>query len=49
MQTENYNYTIVKWFSVMACIYFVIGTAIGVWIASELAWPVLNFDNPIYN
>ncbi|MDX1748832.1 MAG: cytochrome-c oxidase, cbb3-type subunit I [Methylophaga sp.] len=46
MQSEHYNYTIVKWFSVMACIYFVIGTAIGVWIASELAWPVLNFDSP---
>ena len=46
MQAENYNYTIVKWFSVMACIYFVIGTGIGVWIASELAWPILNFDNP---
>ena len=30
----------------MACIYLVIGTGVGVWIASELAWPVLNFDNP---
>lgn len=46
MESKPYNYEIVKWFSVMACIYFVIGTGVGVWIASELAWPVLNFDNP---
>jgi len=46
MESKPYNYEIVKWFLVMACIYFVIGTGVGVWIASELAWPVLNFDNP---
>ena len=44
--TIKYNTEITKWFSVMACIYLVIGTAIGVYIASELAWPFLNFDNP---
>jgi cytochrome c oxidase cbb3-type subunit 1 len=43
---EQYNYDVVKWFAYMACVYLVIGTGIGVWIASELAWPVLNFDNP---
>ncbi|WP_330109895.1 cytochrome-c oxidase, cbb3-type subunit I [Methylophaga thalassica] len=46
METKSYNYDIVKFFTVMACIYLVIGTGVGVWIASELAWPVLNFDNP---
>ncbi|WP_043887711.1 cytochrome-c oxidase, cbb3-type subunit I [Methylophaga thiooxydans] len=46
MESKPYNYDIVKWFLVMACVYFVIGTGVGVWIASELAWPVLNFDNP---
>lgn len=46
MKTKSYNYDIVKYFTVMACIYLVIGTGVGVWIASELAWPVLNFDNP---
>lgn len=46
MESKPYNYEVVKWFLVMACIYFVIGTGVGVWIASELAWPVLNFDNP---
>ncbi|MBN47615.1 MULTISPECIES: cytochrome-c oxidase, cbb3-type subunit I [unclassified Methylophaga] len=43
---QNYNYDVVKYFSVSACIYLVLGTAVGVWIASELAWPFLNFDNP---
>lgn len=46
MQAQSYNYKIVKWFLVMASVYLVFGTAVGVWIASELAWPVLNFDNP---
>lgn len=46
METKTYNYNIVKFFTIMACIYLVIGTGVGVWIASELAWPVLNFDNP---
>ncbi len=43
---QNYNYDVVKYFSVSACIYLVLGTAVGVWIASELAWPFLNFDIP---
>lgn len=46
MDNKPYNYDIVKWFMVMACFYLVIGTGVGGWIASELAWPVLNFDNP---
>ena len=40
------NYQVVKGFADMACVYLVVGTGIGVYIASELAWPVLNFDNP---
>ena len=43
---QYYNYDVVKYFSVSACIYLVLGTAVGVWIASELAWPFLNFDIP---
>ncbi len=37
METKPYNYNIVKFFTIMACIYLVIGTGVGVWIASELA------------
>lgn len=43
---EGYNYSIVKFFMVMACIYLVLGTGVGVFIASQLAWPQLNFDIP---
>ena len=39
----KYDMDIVRWFSIAAVIYFVVGTLIGVWIAAELAWPVLNF------
>ncbi len=46
MNQQPYNFEVVKWFTVMAVIYLVIGTGIGVWLASELAWPLLNFDNP---
>ena len=45
-QEQKYNFDVVKWFTVMAVIYLVVGTLIGVYIASELAWPVLNFDIP---
>ncbi len=42
----TYHTQIVKYFSIMASIYLVLGTGVGVWIASELAWPWLNFDIP---
>ncbi len=43
---QQYNYEVVKWFAYMAVVYLVVGTGIGVFIASQLAWPDLNFDNP---
>ena len=42
--TQRYNLEVVKWFAIMAVVYLVVGTSIGVYIASELAWPWLNFD-----
>ncbi len=44
--TQQYNYEIVKKFAVMALIWGLLGMAAGVYIASELAWPFLNFDIP---
>ncbi|MCF6209839.1 MAG: cytochrome-c oxidase, cbb3-type subunit I [Gammaproteobacteria bacterium] len=44
--TEKYHFDVVRWFSVAAVIYLVFGTLVGVLIASQLAWPVLNFDIP---
>ncbi|MFV2059148.1 MAG: cytochrome-c oxidase, cbb3-type subunit I [Gammaproteobacteria bacterium] len=43
---EQYNYDIIKKFTIMAVIWGVIGMSVGVYIASELTWPFLNFDNP---
>ena len=42
----KYDMDVVRWFTIMAAIYLVVGTLIGVYIASELAWPFLNFDIP---
>ncbi|PWQ98508.1 cytochrome-c oxidase, cbb3-type subunit I [Leucothrix arctica] len=42
--TELYNYDIVKKFAIASLVWGVLGMFTGVWIASELAWPFLNFD-----
>jgi cytochrome c oxidase cbb3-type subunit 1 len=46
---EQYNFDIVKKFSVMALVWAVVGMLVGVYIASELAWPFLNFDSPYFS
>jgi len=43
---QKYDYGVVRWFTVMAVVYLVVGASVGVYIASELAWPFLNFDLP---
>jgi len=44
--TEQYNYDIIKKFAIMAMVWALLGMLAGVYIASELAWPFLNFDIP---
>ncbi|MBN2873074.1 MAG: cytochrome-c oxidase, cbb3-type subunit I [Halothiobacillaceae bacterium] len=41
---EMYQYDIIRWFAVAAVVWGIIGMAAGVYIASELAWPFLNFN-----
>jgi cytochrome c oxidase cbb3-type subunit 1 len=41
---EQYNYDIVKKFAIMTIFWGIAGMTAGVYIASELAWPFLNFD-----
>jgi len=41
---EQYNYDIVKKFALMAIFWGIAGMSAGTYIASELAWPFLNFD-----
>ena len=43
---EQYNYALVRKFAVMALVWGLIGMGVGVYIASELAYPFLNFDIP---
>jgi len=43
---QKYNYSVVRWFTIMSAVYLVVGALVGVYIASELAWPILNFDSP---
>ena len=44
MEETKYNFDVVRWFAIMAVVYLVVGTLVGTYIASELAWPFLNFD-----
>ena len=44
--TDDYEVDIVKLFSIMAIVYGIIGMTVGVFIASQLAWPALNFGIP---
>lgn len=41
---HEYEITLVRFFTIMAVAWGIIGMGIGVFIASQLAWPVLNFD-----
>lgn len=43
---EQYNYDIVRKFTIMTLVWGAIGMLVGVYIASELAFPILNFDIP---
>jgi cytochrome c oxidase cbb3-type subunit I len=45
-QEATYNYTIVRQFAIMTVIWGIVGMLVGVYIAAELAWPLLNFDIP---
>ncbi len=44
--TDDYETTLIKMFSIMAVVYGIIGMGVGVFIASQLAWPWLNFGIP---
>jgi len=44
LSSEQYNYDIVKKFAIASIIWGILGMTAGVYIASELAWPFLNFD-----
>ncbi len=44
--SEQYNYEIIRKFAIMSMVWGVLGMSAGVYIALELAYPVLNFNIP---
>ncbi|MBL8573085.1 MAG: cytochrome-c oxidase, cbb3-type subunit I [Hyphomicrobiaceae bacterium] len=45
----NYNYGPIKFASIAAMFWGIAGFIVGLTVASQLAWPVLNFDFPLTN
>ncbi|MGF1909653.1 cytochrome-c oxidase, cbb3-type subunit I [Vibrio kasasachensis] len=43
---QNYNYTVVRQFTLVTILWGIVGMAVGVLIAAQLVWPQLNFDTP---
>ena len=43
---EIYDYDVVRYFSIATILWGIVGMAVGVFIAAQLAWPALNFDTP---
>ena len=41
---QTYNYKVVRQFAIMTIVWGIVGMLVGVLIAAQLAWPVLNFD-----
>ncbi len=46
---EPYNEAVVHKFTIAAVFWAIVAFAVGVYIASELAWPALNFGLPWLN
>ncbi len=45
-ETMTYDYSVVRQFAIATVILGIVGMLIGVLIAAQMAWPVLNFDTP---
>ena len=45
-QSTTYSDTVIRQFSIMACIWGVVGMLVGVIIAAQLVWPELNLGLP---
>ena len=46
MQDNEYDLSVVRWFAIMTVVWGVVGMAVGLLLAGQLAWPALNFDVP---
>lgn len=41
---QNYHLGVVRQFTIMTVVWGIVGMAVGVFIAAQMAWPALNFD-----
>jgi cytochrome c oxidase cbb3-type subunit 1 len=48
METPDYNYTVVRQFTVMTVIWGIVGMLVGVVIAAQLAYPELNLNQYLH-
>ncbi len=46
VEQTTYNDKVVRQFAIMTIVWGIVGMAVGVFIAAQLAWPALNFDIP---
>ena len=44
MEAREYDLGVVRYFAVMTIVWGVVGMAVGLLLAGQLAWPALNFD-----
>lgn len=44
IEGEVYNYSVVRKFAIMTIVLGIVGMSVGLLIASQMAWPALNFD-----
>jgi cytochrome c oxidase cbb3-type subunit 1 len=45
-ETMTYDYKVVRQFAIMTVVWGIVGMTVGVLIASQMAWPAMNFDTP---
>jgi len=48
-KSQQYYDTVVRQFSIMTVVWGIVGMLVGVLIAAQLIWPVLNFDVPWFS
>ena len=44
--SATYNYKVVRQFAIMTIVWGLVGMLVGVVLAAQLTWPILNFDIP---
>ena len=46
MSETDYDAGVVRYFAIATIVWGIVGMAVGLLLAAQLAWPALNFDTP---